>query len=469
MRPKINSQPELNFQPSNLKLTNGYFAKYEAISKILDANSAIVDAVHRDLERARRAEERGGNPHDRFEYSSDTLLRILICQIVEGLSLRGVVVRIDDSHQLRRFTRIDGGPMMDFATLCLLKNAIRPRTWERVNRHLAQYAVEQALISGEALRMDTTAVETNIHYPTDSSLLWDAYRGLERLLGRAREIDPAAVGSGRAHLRAVKRTHLEITRKGRKGRSNEALRPLYRRLIDHVEGLYTWAASVIERLIAGIESQRYGPWEHAIAEQLTEEIVHCRELAERVMDQARRRVLEGEAVPNEEKLFSLFEPHTELLKRGKAGKPIEFGHMIQIEQVQEKFITHVEAFENKPVEHELVAGALKRHEELFGRLPDQLAADRGYYSNIETLQALEVQIPVVSIAKKGRRTLQETERERDPLFRHAQRFRAGVEGTISFLKRVLGLFRCFNQGWEHFVSTVRSTVFAHNLLILARV
>ena len=468
MRPKINSQPELDFQPSNLKLTNGYFAKYEAISRILDANPGIIEAVHRDLERVRRAQRREETRNDRFAYSSDTVLRVLICQIVEGLSLRGVVVRIDDSHQLRRFTRIDGGPMMDFTTLCLLKNAIQPGTWARINRELAKYAVAQGRMGGEALRLDTTAVETNIHYPTDFSLLWDAYRVLERLLERVREIDRAVVGSGRAQLRAVKRTHLEITRKGRKGRSNDTLRPLYRRLIDHVEGLCTWAASVIQGLISGLESRRYGAWEHAIAELLVEELVQSRELAERVIDQARRRVLEGEAVPNEEKLFSLFEPHTELLKRGKAAKPIEFGHMIQIEQVAEKFITNVEVFEKKPVEHELVAQALQRHEELFGRLPDQLAADRGYYRNPETLVALEARIPVVSIAKKGRRTPEETERERDPLFRHAQRFRAGVEGTISFLKRVLGLFRCFNRGWEHFVSTVRSSVFAHNLLILAR-
>ncbi len=187
-----------------------------------------------------------------------------------------------------------------------------------------------------------------------------------------------------------------------------------------------------------------------------------------MLDQARRRVLQGESVPNDEKLFSLFEPHTELLKRGKAGKPIEFGHMIQIQQVAEKFITDYDVYEKKPVEYTLLGPALERHRDLFGSAPFELTADKGYYESMEALHALEEDIEVVSIAKKGPRTPAETERERDPLFRHAQAFRAGVEGSISFLKRMLRLARCFNKNWEHFVATVGQTIFAHNLLVLAR-
>jgi IS5 family transposase len=167
-------------------------------------------------------------------------------------------------------------------------------------------------------------------------------------------------------------------------------------------------------------------------------------------------------------LFSIFEPHTELLKRGKAGKDVEFGHMIQIAQVDGKFITDYDVFDKKPVEHQLVTLALESHKKLFGEYPDTLAADKGYYESMAVVERLENKVEVVSIAKKGRRTSQETEREHDPLFRLAQCFRAGVEGTISFLKRMLRLARCFNKGWEHYVSTVGQTILAHNLLILAR-
>jgi IS5 family transposase len=197
-------------------------------------------------------------------------------------------------------------------------------------------------------------------------------------------------------------------------------------------------------------------------------MAHFYSLGERVVDQARRRVLQGESVPNSEKLFSLFEPHTELLKRGKAGKDIEFGHMIQIQQVAEKFITDYEVFDQKPVEHTLVQPALAQHRKLFGADPSELTADKGYYESMATLHELGRTIDVVSIAKKGKRTPAETEREQDPLFRHAQAFRAGVEGSISFLKRMLRMARCFNKSWDHFVATVGQTLFAHNLLILAR-
>jgi IS5 family transposase len=190
-------------------------------------------------------------------------------------------------------------------------------------------------------------------------------------------------------------------------------------------------------------------------------------MGERVIDQATRRVLHGEQVPNDEKLFSIFEPHTELLKRGKAGKEIEFGHMVQIQQVSEKFITDYEVFDKKPVEHTLVEPALEGHKKLFGQYPQEMTADKAYYEGA-VAQRARAKVDMLSIAKQGRRTEDDEQRESDPAFRHAQRFRAGVEGTISFLKRILRLSRCFNKGWVHYVSTVGATVFVHNLLILAR-
>ena len=206
----------------------------------------------------------------------------------------------------------------------------------------------------------------------------------------------------------------------------------------------------------------------AKAAAIVQQIDHYIGLGQRVVNQTRRRVLEGERVPNEEKLFSIFESHTELLKRGKAGKDIEFGHMIQIEQVDGKFIANYDVFDKKPVEHQLVKRVLENHKKLFGEYPETLAADKGYYENMAALERFENKVAMVSICKKGRRTSEETEREHDPLFRLAQRFRAGVEGSISFLKRALRLARCFNKGWEHFVSTIGQTIFAHNLLVLAR-
>lgn len=468
MREKINAQTEINFQPSTLKLTNAYYAKYESISKILDENPAIVDAIHRDLKKPLKyatVQGKDGRPH---RFTSDQVLRILQCQIIEGGSLREIVIRIDDSNYLRHFTRVYNGPMMDFTTLDKLKNSIPPTTWKRVNDLLGRHAVEKDLISGEKLRLDTTAVETNIHYPTDSTLLWDTCRVLSRLIERARELDPQAVGDKRLHPRRVKRLAQLIGRKAGNEKAASELKPLYKDLIGRVEAISEWAGEVRQELLTRSKNQRYGLLDDAIAQALAQEIDHYRDLGKNVLDQARRRVLLGESVPNDQKLFSIFEPHTELLIRGKAGKPVEFGHMIQIQQVGQKFITDYEAFEKKPVEHQLLDPAMESHRKLFGAYPKQVAADKGYYESIDALENLGKKVKLVAIAKKGGRTEEETEREHDPAFRHAQRFRAGVEGTISFLKRVLGLFRCFNKGWQHFAATVGATVFGHNLLTLAR-
>jgi IS5 family transposase len=469
LRPKIDAQREFEFPVSSLALTQEYYAKYQAISKILEETPEIVSLAHRDLEHALEQAEESRPDGGRFRYTSDNVLRILVVQSLEGLSLRQAVVRIDDSPALRQFTRLGAKPMMDFTTLCKLKNAIRPKTWKQINQKLAQYAVGTEQITGQALRLDTTAVETNIHWPTDSSLLWDSYRVLAGRIEQAREVDASVVGSGRLHRRRAKRDALSIARKAAKrGQNAEALQPLYRSLLGRVEGICEWALRVAQDLTEGVEGLRYNEWKHAQAEVLVDEIVHYHGLAQCVIDQTHRRVFQGESVPNDEKLFSLFEPHTELLKRGKAGKPIEFGHMIELEQVEDKFITGYDVFAHKPVEHQLLEDALDRHRALFGENPSWLAADKGYYENMKVLAELEKEIEVVSIAKKGRRTAEEQEREADPIFRYAQAFRAGIEGSISFLKRMLRLARCHNKGWEHFVATVGATVFAHNLLVLAR-
>lgn len=469
MRLKVNIQSELNFQSSNLKITNQYYAKYDSISVILNENPRIMDAIHQDIQQTLEdvaAQDRRGA---KFIYSSDTVLRILLCQIIEGCSFREIVIRIDDSNFLRFFVGIFNGPMMDFTTLCRLKNQVTPETWKKVNGLLARASVEAQMIDGHRLRLDTTAVETNIHWPTDSSLLWDTYRTLARYIEQIRNLDPVVVGDQRLLLRKVKKLQQKIARKAAKKPTAAAtLEPLYLELIRLAGTICEWSDDIAKGLQQNIARGRYGFLEQATLEYLREQILHYRVLGAQVIDQAHRRAIDKQQVPNEEKIFSIFEPHTELLIRGKAGKPIEFGHMIQIQQVEGKFITDYEVFDRKPVEHELVEPAIEDHKELFGKYPEELTADKGYYQSMKQLEYLSKKIELVAISKKGKRTEEQTRRETAPAFRYAQRFRAGVEGTISFLKRVLGLSRCYNKGWEQYVATIGAAVFAHNLLILAR-
>lgn len=469
MRKDKDRQLILGCQPSNLKITNDYFGRYEAISRILDDTPEILKLVHKDLKDQLEKETKGGGCIRGCCYTSDNVLRILLCQVIEGESLRGIVIRIDDSNFLRGFTGINFGPMLDFSTLCRLKNAIRDETWGEINLALARSAVANGQITGEKLRLDTTAFEANIHYPTDSSLLWDTYRVLSRFITKAREIDPEVVGERRVHLKRAKRLHLWITRKaGKKGTNSAALKKRYLALIGRVEGIMAWAVAVGQGLAGGLKGNRYSWDDSIVAEYLLGELDHFCKLGAQVVDQTRRRVLDGEKLPAEEKILSIFESHVELLVRGKAGKPVEFGHMVLFQQTGEKFITDYDVYEKKPVEHELVEPALESHRSLFGHDPHVLTADKGFYESMEQIHRLEKRIEVVAIAKKGSRTAEETAREHSLEFRIGQMFRAGIEGTISFLKRVLRMFRCFNKGWTHFQATVGTIVLAHNLLVLAR-
>lgn len=472
MRAKIVLQPELDFHPPHLSVTKEFAAKYARISEILDRNPAIVELVHADIEGAVEETHDEATEGRTARYASDVVLRMCVVQRVEDLSLRALVIRIDDSHYLRRFVRIDSGPMMDFTTFDKLRNSIRPETWKQINAMLAEYAVRSGQVQGDSLRIDSTLVETNIHWPTDSFLLWDVYRVLGREVEAARELDPRTVGTKRLHLRRAKRLHSSISRKSqnKSDRARKKAQSRYKHLIELTEGILDWSGYIAKQLVSAIGRGRYDEFAQARAERIVERIGHFQQLGANVISQARRRVLDGQQVPNDEKVFSIFEPHTELIKRGKQGKLVELGHMIEIHQVAGKFISGYNVFEKRPVEHELLDPALDDHKGLFGTYPSTLASDKGYYESMDAMRALEQDkgIVVVAIAKKGKRSPEETEREHTAAFRAGQRFRAGVEGTISFLKRSLGLLRCFNKGWANFCSSVGAAIFAHNLLNLAR-
>ena len=475
MRPRYNNQPQFRFQAAaTLKITECYYGKYDRIDAILTGHPELVDLIHRDIAEPLDC-EKAPDPtsEDCYKCSTETVLRIVICQSVEGCSLREIVVRIDDSDFLRRFVRIYNDSMIDYSTFCRLRNRITPETWKHINNTLAQAAVQQGDISGDRIRLDTTAVETNIHWPSDSSLLGDCYRTLARLVEWMRSLDPDLVDRRRLQSRKVKRLVQKIGRRSRGKTANvearrEAIKPLYTQLITLIHRLNLWCEDIVRDAIDKVARDVYPDGLRDPIGECMGDMLHFRRLADQVMKQAHQRVIEGKQVPNDQKLFSIFEPHTELLIRGKAGKPIEFGHMIQIQQVEGKFITHYDVFLHKPVEHELVEPAIERHRELFGEYPKELTADKGYYGSREQLASLREKIDLVAINKKGKRSKEEKQRESDPFFRHAQRFRAGVEGTISYLKRVLGLARCYVKGWTHYAATVGATIFVHNLLILAR-
>lgn len=453
MRTLRDNQARLRFEQPTLKESRRVYRRYEGISKQLDECPRILELVHKDLERYA-----GRSKFRRCTYKSDTVFRCLLVMAIEDLSLRSASVHIDLTPHLRDFTRLFDGQCPSFATLDRWKNAIRPSTWKQINKVLVDAAVDQDRARGEDLRVDTTAVETNIHHPSDSSLLWDSYRVMSRLVDDLRKMKPEVVGGLRLHRRKVKRRVQKISRLVGKKNSRELMKREYERILHEVCRIRDFCTMAVEA----------GAREASLVVQATlEELQRFLPLIEVVIDQCTRRVLNGESVPNDEKIFSLFEPHTELLKRGKSWRSIEYGHMVQFEQVRSKIITGYEVFAKRPSEPELLRDIVERHKSTFGKYPTLLTTDKGYSERaaIDAIEGLGIR---TAIGRKGRSRDAETRaREHSREFRSAQAFRAGIEGTIAFLKSAFGLQRCMSKGWNHFVSTIGLGVLAHNLIQLA--
>jgi len=436
---------------SSIKVAKEYRSKYEAISQILDANRQVLRLAHRDWAKLLSTSAKG-----RDGYTSDQLLRALIVMFVEGDSYRDVVVRIDNSEFLQYFVRLGVMPTMDFTFLNKASCALSTKTLEAMNEALSQYAVQEEKISGEKQRMDTTVYETNIHYPTDSSLLWDSFRTLSRLLREVQKELPELNLRHRFHDKKVKKLFTFISRNASSNskRTLRKVKSAYRELINRVGWIHGVGQEVLrEACLAGYD---------------VPELAHYLPLVARILDQAVRRVLQDETVPPDEKLYSLFEEHTELIKRGKAAKPIEFGHKILLAQTGEKFIHHYKVMPRRIEDKELLAPAIEAHKDLFGDYPNVLSTDKGFYESMKQILALEEKITVVSIAKKGRRTPEEYARETTEEFLEGQRFRAGSEGSISVLKRAFKLGKCFFKGFKHYAASVGLAVLCHNLVLLTR-
>jgi IS5 family transposase len=452
MRPK--SDPAICFEwgggaASTLKIVDEYREKYKRISEILDADPELLRLAHGDLE----ALSQGGRRGRRAKFTSENLFRALIVHRVEGETLRKTVVRIAESPFLQDFLRLGNRTPMDFTFLDRAFKAVRPETWKALNRRLATTAAEGGEIDPSAVRVDTTVVETTVHYPTDASLLWDAWRVLARLLRRGRDLAPLLCPH-RFHDAKIKKLYLRI---GRYGGSSSKSRKRYvkrcfRDLIERVGRL----TGVAEGFCAAARAEG-GVALLAVVEEIERFLPNVRT----VLDTAERANLHGESVPARERVFSLFEPHTELIRRGKSGKPVEFGHAVLFSQTREKFVVDYEAMERKVADARLASVVVARHEETFGEPPEALTADGGFHPGAEERAELEDIVETFAVPER-------VSDWGDVLDAVWQKFRAGIEGTISVLKRAYRLFRCPHRGFKSFDASVGLGVFCHNLVLLAR-
>ncbi len=432
------------------KIVRQYREEYKQISRILGEHPELLDMAHRDLAKLSKATSRRGR---KASFTSENLFRAILVMQREGLDYREASVRIAESETLQNFCRLLKKRTIDFTLLNKAFCAIRPETWEIMNHLLALSAVADETVSIEHIRTDTTVTECNIHWPTDSSLLWDAYRVIAREMSRARQINPLSC-PWRFHTKKIKNMDFFIARYSN-STSKKRLRQVRRKmkeLIVRVEETLEKAAFFVSW------AERSACFDlMAIGSMLANDLPVMRQVA----DVARRRAFDGEKVPNAEKVFSIFEPHTELIMRGRRGKPIEFGHKVLLAQSKEKFITDYVVLEENCGDDKLLPLVLDRHTQKYGERPKTVAADKGFCPDVDTYEDLEEEVDYLGVPRRTRDF-------GDTIMRVWQQWRAGIEGTISCLKRVFRLARCCFRGFKNFASAVGSAVFCHNLRILAK-
>lgn len=422
----------------------------QAISNIIDSNPIICDYVLQDLNRGKLVAYRQGANG----MTAEQVLRCAIVKILFNFSYKELAFHIVDSQSLSWFCRI-GIADKGFKKSALNKNikAVTDVTWQMINTEVLGYAKQENIEKGRKVRIDCTCVDTNIHHPTDSALLWDAVRVLTRLLDRCRE-SGIRVADFHNHTRVAKRRMLAIVNAKREKQ----------RKVAYVDLLKT-TGRVIGYARRAIESINNCPASDLFTMALSCQIDHYVQLTLKVIDQTERRVMHGENVDAKDKVVSIFEPHTDIIVKDR--RDTYYGHKVCLSGGASNLILDCLILEGNPADSDLVVPMLDRQNKLYGRYPLKVSFDGGFASKDNLKQAKSRKIKDVCFAKK--RGLNETDMCRSHyVYRQLRRFRAGIESGISWLKRCLGLTRCVWKGWESFKSYVWSSIVAANLLTTAR-
>jgi len=454
------ANPQISFADLEL-LQQGLVLKplLKAISDFIAEHEEMIKTIRHNLRRGLKRPDTGRNG-----LTAQQVLRSLVLMRVKNWDYRELRERIADGYTLRRFTDFYCQPVPKHDAFHRSFIRLTPETLAAVNELVVQAAVARGLEDGKKLRVDTTVVQTDIHHPTDNTLLWDVVRVVTRLVGQLAEAIARPIKGFRNRTRAARRRMQALQRMTTTQR-HERQTSKYRELIGIAE-------EVVERARAALRHTRVVRGKDLLSElaiaELRKEIDRYCGLGDRVIDQARRRVLAGEQVPNAEKIYSIFEPHTDLIKRGKVRTPLEFGHKVFLAESAHGLITQYQVLKGNPSDEGHVEPSLKRHQDAFGSAPELYGSDRGFFNEKNVTSCKQGGVKVVCIPQRGGKKTPEREAyEKSPVFKQGQRFRAGIEGRISVLFRGRGMKRCLAEGNERFELLVGAAVLANNLMTIA--
>jgi len=407
-----------------------------AISQFLDTQEEMIERVRRDLVRGLKNPDKG-----RPGLTASQALRSLVLMRIKNWDYRELRERIADGCTLRQFTDFycDEVPKHDAFNRGI--NRLTPETLASVNDMVVEAAVELGLEDAGKLRVVVRLV-----------FAWRRRKGQRRIKGF------------RDRRRAARRRMQELQRMTARQRG-ERQTETYRALIEIAEEVVANAKAALDAT-----GKSRGKDTQAMLEidALRAEIAHCCDLGDRVISQARRRVLNGEEVPNAEKIFSIFEPHTDLIMRGKVRTPVEFGHKVFLAESAIGLTTQYEVLDGNPADEIHVVPPLGRHRQTFHHAPKLYAGDRGFDSERNVTTCEKAAVKMICVPQRGGgRTAEREALEKSAAFKKGRKFRAGGEGRISVLFRGRGMKRCLAEGKLHFELFVGAAVLANNLMIIA--
>ena len=425
------------------------------LDHLLD-DDALFQAVKADLARRFPRTRIDGRPSTPVE----VILRLLVVKHLYGWSYEQTETWVSDSLVLRQFCRVYLERVPDDTTILRWANLIQPATLQQLLDHVVDLARQNKVTRGRKLRVDSTVLETNIHFPVDSTLLGDGVRVLTRAIQRAKEVlqpaEKVARTIYRNRTRSVRRVmyRLITTSRQRGEQAAVRLKDEYQQLIQLTEQVVDQAKHVRQHLVDQVNRR---------AKRVRETLEQFLPRVEQVITQTRRRVLEGEAVPAGEKLVSIFEPETAIIRKGKLGHAVEFGHVVWLGEVEGGIVSQFAVLEGNPFDADQVAPSLDRHIEQFERAPQLLAGDRKVWSRPAERCARERGVQHVVLPQFGSCSQARRAYEEQGWFVRGRRWRTGIEGRISVLKRRDKLARCLYHGTAGKERWVGWGVIAHNL------
>jgi transposase, IS5 family len=428
------------------------------------ADEQIVAAVYEALaQRHPNSRSRG-----RRGVPAETVLRLLVLKHVRNWSYDVLEREVRANLVYRDFTRVGGGKAPDAKTMGRWGLALGPEVLKQIHERMVRIAQDHGVTAGRRMRVDTTVVETNIHHPTDSTLLGDGVRVLTRIMKKIRNIAGTAGTKLRDRTRSVKLRLLEI---GRVARSKgpvrqDRLMQHYRRLLDATSRMVGQAKRFSEEIAQGVKRSRSFSKQLAL-KGLRRQLDDMMPRVKQVMKQTRARIFQGNT-RSEDKLLSLFEPSTEVIRKGKAGKPNEFGKMVKLQEAENQIVVDYEVYARRPNDSDILVAAIDAHRALLGRTPRLVAADAAFYSNKNEAAAKAKGVKRVCIPNRSSKSAERKREQKKRWFRNGQKWRTGCEGRISVVKRRHGLDRCRYKGFVGMQRWVGLGIIADNIVNIGR-